>query len=433
MKSSLIIALLLFFVSCGKDEKLRVIHNNDRVTLLEKITSLNTTLIQMNTQVIEDLKSRVESLEAKTSQIESDLIAEVEAREAGDEILMDLIEQEAQAREAEDLDLQGQLSVAIANQQLINSQLDIKINNLQNALEASILANSVVNFIQNLRIKALESKVANLINSLGDVSSRLLLVEGDITSLQTTVDAIQSDIQDLKDKDVDLQNQINDLGVRISSTESDTSDLESRFDSLMRRVESLEISQVLQNFVLVNLAFNLNQIKIQMGNMQGDISDLEDIISSLESKIDELQEQLDRLEEDSVTPDELNAAIADLQSQIDDLQGNTGSPSVSGVCSVKKTQDYGSQKDYVFKLNDSTGLVGDFEVVINMSNNFGGITTDNGGPVTFSGGVYTITPINSATQFTLYSKGNGNQYVKSAKVVKISTNQELTCTVDNSI
>lgn len=328
MKSSLIIALLLFFVSCGKDEKLRVIHNNDRVTDLERRVTLLEQIVQTkaDTQTLQDLSTFVNSqltqLSAELAVIQSDYLTSEDADE-----LIELGE--------------------AAYQDLLS------------------------------KINALRSRVASLEND---------------PRLDEVIQALE-----------DLQQEVADIEPVINNDNSVT----------------YEVTEVVFNFG--NL---FTYIDNSVTNITQDSTDLTDIIARLDDlESNTFQAQIDSLE----------SQLTGLKSQVEALQNNSGPPSVSGVCSVKKTQDYGSQKDYVFKLNDPTGLVGDFKVVINMSNNSGNITTNNGGPVTFSGGVSTITPINSATQFTLYSHGNSNQHVNSAKVVKISTNQELTCTVDNSI
>jgi len=107
---------------------------------------------------------------------------------------------------------------------------------------------------------------------------------------------------------------------------------------------------------------------------------------------------------------------------------------LAGTCLVKKTQDYGAEKHYSFALTGSSGLVGDYKVVVGMSNNSSTLSTDNNGNFSFTAGNYSFTPINSATSFNIYSTGgNSSSIINSAKVVKISTGQEMTCTVNNSI
>ena len=66
MKTILLLLALLLTVSCGDKEVVRVIHNNDRVTLLEARMTLN----EANDSLLE---ARVASLENRMSQVETSI------------------------------------------------------------------------------------------------------------------------------------------------------------------------------------------------------------------------------------------------------------------------------------------------------------------------------------------------------------------------
>lgn len=112
---------------------------------------------------------------------------------------------------------------------------------------------------------------------------------------------------------------------------------------------------------------------------------------------------------------------------------SSSSGNIAGSCLVKKFADYGQEKHYHFTLNGSN-VAGDYKVVLNMSNNSGVISNNNTSNFTFSGGLYSLTPINGATTFDFYSSGSGSPSVNTATVVKVSdSSKTLNCTVDNSL
>src|SRR5690606_35045485 len=94
VKRMLLAALALALLAgCSKD-KLKVIHNNDRVDELERRANLNdqvnaaqSSLISINDLRITVLEGQMAAVEAELATLQSQLDAEIAAREAGDDTL----------------------------------------------------------------------------------------------------------------------------------------------------------------------------------------------------------------------------------------------------------------------------------------------------------------------------------------------------------
>lgn len=124
----------------------------------------------------------------------------------------------------------------------------------------------------------------------------------------------------------------------------------------------------------------------------------------------------------------------------------SGPYTLTGVtCLVKLQHNYGSEKHYKTTVTGA-GVAGDYyiEYLLNNSSYHStsgcfssyGVWTDNNClssqyqwlPLN----TVRFTPISSSMNYTLYIRGNSSLQIQSAVLTKISTNQKLNCTVDNT-
>lgn len=405
----------LLVAGCSKD-KLTIINNNDRVTDLEAKTTLTNQIVQAQSDLLElnfaadaDLSVRVSALEVQSNSLQTQLDQEIVNRENGD------------------------------------NTLDARIDQLQNQLAAATIAGALMDFLQNVRISQLQSQTSGLSNQLVSLTNRVSTAEYKISNLQSQMSVVQGQIVQLKAKDISLQNQINTLVTRVSNAENDIDNLQASLAVTKTRVLGLEISQVVQNLLIASMSTQIGQLQTSLNNLSTEfhnaVTTVGNQLDVINGQIAGLQNQINALPTDSEVASSIASATSSLQTQINALQAqivalqNSGSSggSITGNCLIQKTQDYGAEKHYSFSLNNSTGLSGDYKLVLDMSNASSTITSTNGAAFTRSGTIYSTTPVNSQTAFTLYTNAS-NANVSSAKVVKVSdTTKFINCTVNSSI
>lgn len=288
---------------------------------------------------------------------------------------------------------------------------------------------------------------------VSDLERRVLLLEQLSVIMQADILTNSNEIIAEKQARVDALNDLNDsltdfvnaaLSGYVTQAEKDDliqqatvaynslsdkdADLQAQLDALMSEVNSI-VPEVHFNFNF-NIPFLIGTVNYTINNNVQQIADLTAINDQLSVMSGQILDNENRI-------DDLENAVADLQSQIDELNKllstlpNT--PTLNATCQVNKVQDYGNEKHYEFKLLNSTGLVGDYKVEVTRSDNSGSLRTDNNGNFSFSGGKYSFTPINGATQFLIYSASNNASFIQTAKVIKISTGESITCSVNNSL
>lgn len=226
------LGVLVLSSGCGEKQSLQVIHNNDRVTELERRADLNdqlnvmqNTLINMNAESLGLLDTRVSTLETKAAQLQIDLDAEIAARIAGDENLQELQDQERDARIAGDIDSADALAAAIVQQQANNNQQQNKINTLQAQMAAQSLVNLIVQGqiasinskfpVINSSLSSLQSQVNNVNTSVSTLQSDLSILQLSVGTLQSRMLGAESDIDLLQSQVIGLQSQINEEGTKV--------------------------------------------------------------------------------------------------------------------------------------------------------------------------------------------------------------------------
>lgn len=125
--------------------------------------------------------------------------------------------------------------------------------------------------------------------------------------------------------------------------------------------------------------------------------------------------------------------------QVNPVVVTTPTSNITGSCSFNKANDYGANKHYSFTLTDSN-IVGDYKIAFKLGNVglVQSVGTNNGGAVgSFQDNGYvwhTLNPINSATSALFYIVATDNWSISEVKVIKVSNpSQSINCTVNNSI
>lgn len=201
------------------------------------------------------------------------------------------------------------------------------------------------------------------------------------------------------------------------------------FLSLEGRLFLLEMrnpSIVFDVDVNITVVSFLSSINIKIENTYQNIADLEKI----KDRLAELEKDNTNLKKDV---DLLKQQIGDLKFEIENLKNPSGSSGVSGDCIIKKTDDWGEKKHYTFSLNNSHGFVGDYKIVLKLTNNSATLTNNNGSDFVKNSNEYVYSPINNVTELMIYSNGNETSLITSAEVVKNSDNtKKIACVVENS-
>jgi len=229
MKKSLFAILLasVMVAGCSK-ESLKVIHNNDRVSELERRAALNdqtdaaqSELISINDQRITVLEGKMDAVQADISSLQSQLAAETAAREAGDAELSSLLAQEAAAREAGDQASADALAAAVATQTAKNNLFTNKIN----TINALLAAQAVIDVLLQFQISQINSKFPTINNKLNSLQSQINNVNSDINSLESQMAQVQSDL-------LDLQGDIATVNMNVSDLDESLTELEARVAAL---------------------------------------------------------------------------------------------------------------------------------------------------------------------------------------------------------
>lgn len=420
MKRILISLALLTFVSCSNDS-VKVINNSQRVSDLERRMALNeqldltqSDLLSLQAQAISNLEARVSANEDSIQETNGNLDQLRQDMIVAELALQGLIAQEAQAREDGDATQAAALAGAILSQQSVNVGLQSQINNL-NAFAISQL---LTNVVLQAQITSSSNKISTLTTKLANLTIRVSNAENDINSLEAQMLVVKQDILALGVRTSNVESGLAALASRVSTNESSISDLRTDVNYLLsNQVEIVDpCPSVANTEILLKVKGKL--VAFYQGT-EGFLS----VLSDGSYRTTDPQQCTFTVSNNLVT----SSAPATNPPVVTP-------PALAGSCLVKKIQDYGAEKHYQFTLSGSSGLVGDYKVVIGMSNNSSNLGTNNNGNFSFSSGNYSFTPINSATGFQIYSNGgNSSSIVQTAKVVKISTSQEIICTVNNSI
>jgi hypothetical protein len=235
MKKFLFLIAVFCLVSCGK-ERLRIIHNDDRVsdlerrmTLVEKINSAQSTLIQMNHDSIISLTDRVSTNESNIANLEISLNNLQEDMIEADQHLTDMIIAASEASADGDEENAAALLQAIQQQQIINQQIK---NNLI-ALNAAALAQVFTNIVLQAQISSNSSQISSLMDDLSDLSARVSLAESNVESLESQMDVVISDIDSLKTRTTNIENGLSNLTSRMTLAENNITGLRTDVNYLL--------------------------------------------------------------------------------------------------------------------------------------------------------------------------------------------------------
>jgi chaperonin cofactor prefoldin len=229
MKNLFLIVLSLGLLAGCSEDRLQVIHNNDRVTELERRAALNdatdaaqSELIAINDQRITVLEGKVTDLENATAALQAELDAEEAARAAGDAALADLINQEAAARAAGDQANADALSAAIAQQTAINNLTTNKIN----TINALLAAQAVIDVLLQFQISQINSKFPTINSKLNSLQSQINNANSDINALEAQMAGVQSELSGLQSDLAAVNSNVSDLGDALTELEARVAALE---------------------------------------------------------------------------------------------------------------------------------------------------------------------------------------------------------------
>jgi hypothetical protein len=258
MKKVLLAGLVTLglFAGCS-DDKLKVIHNNDRVTDLERRAALNDELNEMqnNRLVLLEQALSVEAAarEAADSSLAADLQAEMDARIEADQDLADLLAQEQAAREAGDDDLVDKLALERANR--IAGDVANSV-----ALAISVLNQSITNMVVQGQLSLINNKLTTVNNKINSLTNRMNQAESDINNLESDMADLRSDmnaadallssrIDTLSAQQAATQAQLNQEGVKVFKCGSPSSTerifkINGKFYAAMNRVTMKTVAVV---------------------------------------------------------------------------------------------------------------------------------------------------------------------------------------------
>lgn len=226
MKKLLVLSLgLLMLVGCS-DDRLHVIHNNDRVALLEARADLNDSRDSMLEARVTSLEGRMSSLESTVADVQSDLatyqaatnaaLADLSATDAAlasdiADLVADVADLDARSNAlSSDLsDLAGRVTTLETRLQGVEGSyptLAARLNAMRNQING---LNSDVNSLQvfralqvaqnlfvQLQIAALDNRIANNSASIGDLITQTQNLSTSITNLTNSTNASIADLQD---------------------------------------------------------------------------------------------------------------------------------------------------------------------------------------------------------------------------------------------
>jgi len=252
----LALVAVVAMVGCTED-RLRVIHNNDRVSDLERRAALNDQLNSIQNQRLDALEAALaaetSAREAGDLQLSSDLQAEMDAREAADQDLRDLLAAEEAARIAGDDQLRADLQTEIANringdhansaalsfamflQSLTNMSLQSQINTLNGKMN-----------LANTKIQQLTVRVNNLEEDLDDLEDEVQQLALDMAGIQSS---LQAQLNTLSTQQAATQAQLDREGVKLFKCNSSSSTerimkINGKFYAAMNRVTTRVITVV---------------------------------------------------------------------------------------------------------------------------------------------------------------------------------------------
>ena len=204
---------LTLLAGCSED-KLKVIHNNDRVTELERRAALNDQLNNIQNQRLDALEANLAAetaaREAADAQLTADLQQEISDRAAADSVLQSLLDAEVAARIAGDLAQASNLQIEIANR-IAGDQSN------SNALSAAVLVQSLTNFAVQVQISQINAKLVVINNKLTSLQNQINDVNADINALEAQTAALSASLSGLQ---ASLQAQINTLSVQQAATQA---------------------------------------------------------------------------------------------------------------------------------------------------------------------------------------------------------------------
>lgn len=421
MKGLLLGLLLVLAIGCGND-KVIVYDNEDRVSDLERRMALNeqldftqSDLLSLQAQAISNLEGRVSANEDSIEETNDNL----------DELRRDMVFAKAEleqkilaekvAREDGDAAQAAALAGAILAQQATNAGLQSQINNLN----AFALSQLLTNVVLQAQITSSANKISTLTTKLANLTIRVSNAESDINSLEAQMLVVKQDILALGTRTTNVESGLSALSTRVSTNESNISGLRTDVNYLLsNQVEIVDpCPSVANTEILLKVRGEL--VAFYQGT-EGFLS----VLADGSYRTTDPQQCTFTVSNNVVT----SSAPATTPPVVTP-------PALAGSCLIKKIQDYGEEKRYQFNLNGSSGLVGDYKVIVGMSNNSSTLGTDNDGNFSFSSSNYSFTPINSSTSFKIYSTGgNSSSIIQTAKVVKVSDpTKSIICTVNNSI
>lgn len=216
LKTYLGIIVLLFVVGCSSD-RVTVLHNNDRVTELERRANLNDQLNVLQNQRLDALESALaaetSAREAADLALSADLQAELDARVLADDQLRDLLAQEQAARVLGDDTLRADLQTEIANR-IAGDQAN------STALALSVLGQSLVNVAVQVQLNNLNTKINQANTKITNLTVRVNNLESDLNALEVEVAQLATDMAGIT---ASLQAQINTLSIQQAATQAQLS------------------------------------------------------------------------------------------------------------------------------------------------------------------------------------------------------------------
>ena len=223
----LLLVLMFILVSCGGKDKVKVIHNGDRIRLLEARMALN----EANDSLLE---ARVSSLESRTTQVESSLVI-----------------------------LDNSLSNYVASTEVAIEALQEQDQVLADSISSQ--ASQIQQLIQN--IGQLESTDSDLQEQINQARSRISQLEGEVQAARGTYP---------------------NLSTRLNAMSSSLSNISGSVSSLQYNVSSLNNFRALQTIINSMVAIRLNQLDNKIEQNTQDISQLTSEVSSLTSVVNNI-------------------------------------------------------------------------------------------------------------------------------------------------
>lgn len=408
MKKMVMMLSILVLAGCA-DDRLKVIHNGDRVSdlerrvlLLEQVQAVQAQDILDNANaILQEKQDRIAALSALENALQLFVqgeLADYYTKAEVDAMLADAVD----ALELKDADLQAQIDAIVP---VINNYYT---NNFNPNITISI----------PLIIGSINLTVNHTTQQVADLSALLLRVsnlEGDVMNQSIAIQQLEADMVSVKSRLAALEaaqaNAISFVQLCSSSNEMGMKQGSKLYAVLFATSGGGGLIELANGdyYTTTNITsacrFNVSNGNVSTVSTGHDISG-------------------------QYTLTQLQQAVVALQNS-----NSGGGSGISGACVIQKTQDYGDGKHYSFALNNSAGLIGDYKIVLDLNNNSATLTNDNSGTAfTKNASQYSYTPINNATSMLIYSNGNSSSVIQTAKVVKVSdTTKQLTCTVNNAL